>query len=287
MLSNLIRDDGSVWPAALPPSPVGTGHQTVATGARDAPAVVVLTDHAFRIGHEVGRHVAALELHTLDDNEVVGDSLGLLHCDHSLAPHATHRCGDQVAYLLVATGGDGGYRGKLRVLHLLGHDLELFNQRSHRLVDTSCQLDWVDTRSHDLHALINHRLRKDGGCGGAITGLIVGVLCCLAHQPRPHVLHRVLQVNLLGHSHAVVDDAWGAKLGIEHDVAALGAESHTYDLGQFVHTRLHLAQAAFLTEVKLLGHGLHLNAVLAAVKSPAAAASRSTRQCARSADGSA
>jgi hypothetical protein len=56
----------------------------------------------------------------------------------------------------------------------------------------------------------------------------------LAHHLRAHVLERVLEVDLLGHGHAVLGDRRRAELLVEDDVASLGAERYLDRIGERV-----------------------------------------------------
>ena len=69
--------------------------------------VLQLGDHLLGVGDEVGREVAAVELHALDDVELGLGGLGLLDRDHAFLADLLHRLGDHVADRLVAVGGDG------------------------------------------------------------------------------------------------------------------------------------------------------------------------------------
>ena len=59
----------------------------------------VLEHHVllFRVGDEVGREKAAVELRALHHLELVGEPLAVLDRDHALAAHLLHRLGDHVA----------------------------------------------------------------------------------------------------------------------------------------------------------------------------------------------
>ncbi len=69
--------------------------------------------HLLRIGDEVGREVAAVELHALDRLQRGLEALGLLDRDHAVLADLLHRLGDQVADLRVVVRGDGADLGDL------------------------------------------------------------------------------------------------------------------------------------------------------------------------------
>ena len=80
--------------------------------------------------------------------------------------------------------------------------------------------------SHGLHALAVDRLGQNGRRRGAVTGDVAGLAGDFLHHLRAHVLQRVLQLDFLGHGHAVLGDERRAKLLLDNYVAALGAERH-------------------------------------------------------------
>ena len=204
---------------------------------------------------KVGGDVAALKLHTLDDDEVVVHGLGLLEGDDTLAANLGHGVGDHVANLHVAAGGDGRDVGELLVGNLLGEPLEDIDELGDGGLHAAGELHGVGTGHDDLHALGDHRRGEHGGGGGAVTREVVGLLRRLADEARADVLDGILEVNLLGDGDTVVDDLGGAVLGLEDDVAAFGSEGDTDDVREFVDTFLHLLERGAIlgVEVELLG----------------------------------
>ena len=95
--------------------------------------VLELGDHLLGIGDEVGREVAAVELHALDDLELELERLGLLDRDDALVADLLHRLGDLVADHLLAVGGDGADLGDLLGgLDLLRASLEVGDHLARR-----------------------------------------------------------------------------------------------------------------------------------------------------------
>src|SRR4029079_8115544 len=76
--------------------------------------------HALGVGDEVGRQVAAVELHALDHLEGGLDAAVLLDGDDAVLAHLLHRLGDDAADLFVVVGGDGADVGDLLALDRLG-----------------------------------------------------------------------------------------------------------------------------------------------------------------------
>ena len=88
--------------------------------------VLELRLHPLRVGDEVGREIAAVELHALDHFERGLQALGLLDRDHAFLADLLHRLGDDVADGGVVVGRDGADLGDFAaVLGRLGEVLEL------------------------------------------------------------------------------------------------------------------------------------------------------------------
>src|SRR5262249_41722825 len=83
--------------------------------------ILELGDHLLGVGDEVGREIAAVELHALDDLDVGVERFGFLDRDHALVADLLHRLRDHLADIGVAVGrygADLGYLGGRA--HLLG-----------------------------------------------------------------------------------------------------------------------------------------------------------------------
>ena len=197
--------------------------------------VLELGHHLLGVGDEVGREIAAVELHALDDFELGVEALGLLDRDDALVADLLHRFGDHVADGLLAVGGDGADLGDLAgVLDLLGALGDLLDDLGDGLVDAAAQIHRVHAGGDGLEALAHDGLSEDGGGRRAVTGEIVGLLGDLAHHLRAHVLELVLELDLLGDGDAVLGRARGAERFLDDDVAALGTERDLHGVGEDV-----------------------------------------------------
>ena len=203
--------------------------------------VLELGDHLLGVGDEVGREVAAVELHALDHVEFGLGGLGLLDRDHALVADLLHGLGDHVADRRVAVGRNGADLGDLVVgRDLLGAGLELLHDRFNRQVDAALEVHRVHAGRDRLGALAHDRLGQHGRGRGAVAGDVAGLGGDLAHHLRAHVLELVRELDLFGDGDAVLGDAGRAEALVEHDVAALGAERHLDGVGQNVDAAQHL-----------------------------------------------
>ncbi|MCC2664390.1 MAG: hypothetical protein K0S35_2312 [Geminicoccaceae bacterium] len=200
-----------------------------------------LDRHLLGVGDEVGREIAAVELHALDHLELGQQALGLLDGDHAFLADLLHRLRDHLADARIAVGGDGADLGDLG----LGGDrarvlLDLLDHDPDRLVDAALEVHRVHTGGHRLGALAHDRLGEHGRGGGAVTGLVGGLARDLAQHLRAHVLEAVGELDLLGDGHPVLGDPRRAERLLEDDVAPLGPERHLDGIGQHVDAPQHL-----------------------------------------------
>jgi hypothetical protein len=209
--------------------------------------------HAFLVGHEVGRHVALVELHALDHVERGLDRLGLLDRDRAVLADLLHRLGDDAADRRVGVGRDRrDLLDLLVVLDRLRHLLELADDRLDGAVDAALDRDRGRARGHVLEALAVDRLGQHGGRGRAVAGDVRGLRGDLADHLGAHVLVRALELDLLGHGDAVLGHGGRAPLLVDHDVAAAGAEGDLDGLGEHLDAFEHRL-AGLVTEQQLLG----------------------------------
>ena len=97
-------------------------------------------------------------------------------------------------------------------------------------------------------------MSQDGGGGGAITSGIIGFGGGLTDQSNTGVLDVIFKFNLFGDGDAVIDDLGSAEFFLEHNIAALGSESHRNGLGQNVNAFFESATSVLVVDDALC-HG--------------------------------
>ena len=215
--------------------------------------LIELGDHLLRVGDEVRRDIAAVELHALDDVELGLDALGFLDRDDALVADLLHRLGDHLADLGLAVGGDrADLRGFGLGRDLLGALLQFLDDGGDGLVDAALQVHRVHAGGHRLRAFAHDRLRQHGRGGGAVAGEVVGLRGDFAHHLGAHVLELVGQLDFLGDRHAVLGDPGRAEALVDDDVAALRAERHLHRVGEDVDAAQH-ALAGIAAETNFFG----------------------------------
>ena len=199
-----------------------------------------LSNHLVGVGDEVGRQVAAVELHAFDDFELGLGGLGFLDGDDALVADLLHRLGDHLADFGVAIGRDGADLGDFfRGLDLLGVLVEVVDDFGDGQVDAALQVHRVHAGSNRLVAFADDRLGQNGRGGGAVAGDVVGLRGDFADHLGAHVLELVFEFDFLGDGDAVLGDARRAERLVDDDVAALGAERHLHGVGEDVDAAQH------------------------------------------------
>jgi len=202
--------------------------------------VIHLNAHLVSVGDEIGRDVAAVELHAFNHFELGLQGLRFLDGDHALVADLLHRIGEELADFGIAVRRD---RANLRDLlvgrDLLGILLQVLDDRLDGEVDAALEIHRVHTGGDRLGAFLDNGLGKNRCGGRAITGEVRGLRGDFAHHLRAHVLELIFELDLLGDSDAVLGDARCAERLVEHDVAALGTKRHADCVGEDVHAAQH------------------------------------------------
>ena len=217
--------------------------------------ILELGDHLLGVGDEVGREIAAIELHALDDVELGLHALGLFDRDHALIADLLHGLGDHVADLAVVIGRD---RADLRDL-VAGRDLlaALLDVLDHRLdghVDAALEIHRIEAGGNRLDPLLDDRLCQHGRSRGAVASESAGPGGDLLDHLGAHVLELVGELDLLGDGDAVLGDARRAERFVEDDVAALWAQRHLDGVGENIDAAEHALARVGAESYVLGGH---------------------------------
>jgi hypothetical protein len=203
--------------------------------------VLELGQHLLGVGDEIGREIAAVELHALDHVELGLEALGLFDRDHALVADLLHRVGDHLADRLVAIGGDradlSDFRRFLDLLRALGDVLDRFGDG---VIDAALEVHRIHAGGHELRAFAHDRLGENRGRGGAVAGGVVRLRGHFAHHLGAHVLEFIVELDLLGDGDAVLGDPRRAERLVENDVAALGTQRHPDGVGENIDAAQHL-----------------------------------------------
>src|SRR5438552_5476786 len=209
--------------------------------------------HAGRVGHHVGRDVALVELHAVDELQLVLDAARLLDGDDAVLPDLLHRVGDHVADLGIAGRDRRHLRDLLAIGNLNRLLLDGFDDFVDGLLDADLQQHRVGAGRYVAQPLADDRGGQHNRGGGAVTGDVVGLARDFLDELGPHVLEGVLQLDLLRHRYTVVGDRRGTELLVEYDVTAFGADGNSNRVSDFVDAALQRGASVGIVD-QLLRH---------------------------------
>ena len=203
-------------------------------------AVFEFADLRVLVGDEVRREVPAFELHALDQVDLGADLPAFLDGDHAIVADFQQRVGQDPADFWIVVPGDRGHRGdRLLVAGLdrRGHFAELLEADIDGLVDSPGHRHRVGTRGNVLQTRLVDRLGQHRGGGGPVAGHVARLGSNLLDQLDPHVLERVLQLDVLGDGHAVLGHLGCSPALVEHRIAAAWSQGTLHRPGQLRHSR--------------------------------------------------
>ena len=175
-------------------------------------AVFQLGLHVLGVGDEVGRNVALVELHALDELERGFGGLAFLDGDDAVLADLLEGVGHQLADGRVVVGADAG-----DLLHLfllgqpLGHAFQVLDDGFDGLVDAALDGHRIGAGGDVAQAFLIDGQGQDGRGGGAVAGHVAGLLGDGVDQLGAHVLERVGQVDFLADGDAVLGDGRAAE----------------------------------------------------------------------------
>ena len=113
----------------------------------------------FGVIDEVGRQVAAIKLHTLDNIKFVVQRFAVFYGNYAFLADFLHGLRDDVADLLIGVGGNRAHLGDFFGSCAWFADFfEFFGDRDYCLIDTPLQIHGVHASSNILHTFANNCL---------------------------------------------------------------------------------------------------------------------------------
>src|SRR5690606_16143973 len=201
---------------------------------------------------EVGRQVAAVELHAFDDVQLVFERFAVFNGDHAFLANFVHGVGNDLADGLVAVGRDGANLSDFLAGGAGTRDfLQLFDSNGNSLVDTALQVHGVDAGGNVLQTFFDDGLGQYGSGSGTVTSVVGGFGSNFLDQLRTDVLELVFQFDFFGDRNTVLGDRGSTERTLEHNVTAFGAQCGLDGIGQGVYAANN-ARARVVAELYLL-----------------------------------
>src|SRR5690554_3658624 len=185
---------------------------------------------------EVGRQVAAVELHAFDDVEFVVQRLAVFNGNDAFLANLVHGIGNDLANGGVGVGRNGTNLGDfLAGGARLGQLLQLFHSHGNGFVDTALQVHGVDAGGNVLQAFFNDGLGQHGSRGGAVASVVGSLGSNFLDQLSADVFEFVFEFDFFGNRYTVFSDGRCAERTVEHNVATLGAQGCLDSIGENVY----------------------------------------------------
>mmetsp|Transcript_12027 Transcript_12027/g.26196 ORF Transcript_12027/g.26196 Transcript_12027/m.26196 type:complete len:235 (-) Transcript_12027:38-742(-) len=186
------------------------------------------------------RDVSAVKPHSFNHLQFVLHGFALIDSDDALLAHSLEGLGHHAANDDITVGGNRRYLlDLLRAVDGLGHLSELLEHDFHGGVDASLQVHGVHASDDRLRSLPEDRPTEDSGGGGTIASQIIGLRGDLLDERGTDVGRLVLKLDCLCNCNAILGHLGCAKALVDHNVAALGSESHCNSICQAVGTLQH------------------------------------------------
>ena len=206
----------------------------------------------FRLVNEVGREIAAVELHAFDDFEFVLEALAVFNRNHAFLADLIHGFGNDLTDFFIGVGRNGANLSDFLVGRSgLGELLELSDGGGNSLVDAALKVHRVHAGGNELHAFINDGLSENRSSGRTVTGVVARLRGDFAHHGGTHVFKFIFEFDFFGDRHAILRDRRAAERAFKHNVAPLRAERYLDSIGENVDTANHF-RAGIITEKNLL-----------------------------------
>ena len=199
----------------------------------------------FRLVNEVGREIAAVELHAFDDFEFVLEALAVFNRNHAFLADLIHGFGNDLTDFFIGVGRNGANLSDFLVGRSgLGKLLELSDGGGNSLVDAALKVHRVHAGGNELHAFINDGLSENRSSGRTVTGVVARLRGDFADHGGTHVFKFIFEFDFFG-------DRRAAERAFKHNVATLRAERYLDSIGENVDTANHF-RAGIITEKNLL-----------------------------------
>ena len=213
---------------------------------------------------EVGGQVAAVELHTFNNCQLIFQTLTIFNGDDAIATHFVHGFSNQLAHFLVGVGGDGAHLSDgIAVGTRLRQRLQLSNSSHNGLVDTALQIHRVHTGGNGFQTFVDDGLSQNGCSSGTVTGGIVRLGSHFLDHLGAHVLELVFQLDFARNRNTIFSDGRGTEGLVQHHVTAFRAQSHLDGISQDVYAFQHL-DAGFVTKLNVFS--CHFSSILKSIR---------------------
>ena len=200
------------------------------------------TLHLLCIGNKVSREVTAVELHTFYYTNGSLTALSLFNSDNTVLANLLHGISQKFTNLRIVVGAYSSHLLYLLVVvaYLLSLLLDVSNNSSSSLVDTTLQIHRVGTGSNVLQTFAYNSLSQYGSCCGSVTCIVTSLAGNTLNQLGTCILEGVCQLHFLSNCYTVLCDLRSTELLLYDNVTSLGTQCNLNGICQTVNALLHL-----------------------------------------------
>ena len=173
------------------------------------------------IGHEVGRKITSVKLHSFDQFDFGRDIAAFFNRNHTIFADFQQCVGKDLTNRRIIVAGDGSNAGDLFSIvrfDTLGHPSKFLNNRSDSLLSTSAECHGVSPGRDVLQPGFVDGMGQQGGCRGAVARNVVGFRRGFLDQLNPDVLVGIFQLNVFCNRDTVFGDFRCAPPLVQHSV---------------------------------------------------------------------
>lgn len=220
--------------------------------AKEDEGVLELSLRGLGVGGEIRRNVTAVPLDTFNVFDLSLESLTILSGNRGRMAKLLENSGQNTTDVLITVGRNGGNGLNLSAgLHGGGHILELLDDDVNGELNTTAEVHGVHASGNRLASLLEDGASKNGGGGGAITSLIVGLGGNLLDEASTNVVVSIGELNLLSNGDTILGDLGRAEGLVNDDVTAARTKSDLDGISEHVNTLEH-SSASVGAELDLL-----------------------------------
>ena len=198
--------------------------------------------HLLRVGNEVSREVATIELHTFNHTDSSISTLGLFDSDDTVFGNFAHSVCNQLTDngVIVGRNRSNLFNLVIVVTHFLCLSFDRINHFGNSLVDTAFDIHRAGTSSHVLQAFGYDGLSQNSSGCSTITCIITGLGSNFLYQLCAGILICVCQLNFFRYRYTIFRDVGSTEFLFDDNVTTFRAEGYFHCICQCVDTFLQL-----------------------------------------------
>ena len=187
------------------------------------------------VSHEVRGDVSSIPLETFDVLDFSLETLALGNSDSSVGSEFVEDASDKATDVGVVVGRDGGDVSDLiSALNGDGLVLESLDDLFDSHLDASAQVHWVHASGDRFAAFLEDGASENGGSGGTVAGLVVGLGGDLLDEVGSDVVEAVAELDVLGDGDTILGDLRHAESSVENDVPPTGTEGDLHSVSEHI-----------------------------------------------------